>query len=183
MKKQLIATLVGALILFIWQFLAWALLPVHQAEYGYTPNQDKIIEVLSQNLTEEGTYMLPLPAPGSSREEQEAIMQSHMGKPWAHVSYYKSMDTSMGMNMFRGFTIDLVAVWLLIWLLSGVSNLSIATVVPKAWAIGIIGYLTIPYLYSIWFETNSLGHLVDALVSWGLVGAWLGWWLPRGENA
>lgn len=60
---------------------------------------------------------------------------------------------------------------------------SIATVVPKAWAIGIIGYLTIPYLYSIWFETNSLGHLVDALVSWGLVGAWLGWWLPRGENA
>jgi len=45
--------------------------------------------------------------------------------------------------------------------------------------VGLIGYLTIPYLNSIWFETNSIGHLIDAFVSWGLVGIWLGWWLPR----
>lgn len=179
MKKQLIATLVGGILLFLWQFLSWALIPVHKAEYGYTPNQDKIIEALNQNLTEEGTYMLPMPAPGSSSEQQQATMESYMGKPWAQVTYHKAMSTEMGMNMFRGLVIDFVAVWLFIWLLSGASNLSIATVVPKAVAVGVIGYLTIPYLNSIWFETSSLAHLVDAFVSWGAVGAWLGWWLPR----
>jgi hypothetical protein len=30
MTKQIIGTVVGALILFIWQFLSWSLLPVHQ---------------------------------------------------------------------------------------------------------------------------------------------------------
>lgn len=72
MKKQLIAIFVGGLILFIWQFLSWAAIPIHKSTYGYTPNQDKILEVLSQNLTEDGVYHLPYPAPGTSQEQAEA---------------------------------------------------------------------------------------------------------------
>jgi hypothetical protein len=45
--------------------------------------------------------------------------------------------------------------------------------------VGGIGYLTIPYLNSIWFDNNSMGYLIDWLVQWGVVGAWLGWWLTR----
>lgn len=180
MKKQLIGTLVGAVILFVWQFLSWSLLPVHQSEYGHTPNQDKILEFLGQNLSEEGTYMLPVPPPGSSQEQQMALMESSAGKPWASISYHKSLNTAMGMNMFRGFVVDLLAVFLLMWLLSKFAHQSMQTSLQAALVVGIIGYLTIPYLNSIWFETNSLGHLVDAIVSWGLVGAWLGWWQGRG---
>lgn len=179
MKKQLIGTLVGAIILFIWQFLSWALLPVHQSEYGYTPNQDKIMEALNQNLTEDGTYFLPGTPPGSTPEEQQAAMEASAGKPWASVSYHKSMNTAMGMNMVRGFAVDLLAAWLLIWLMMNVSNLNMTTAVRASVSVGIIGYLTIPYLNSVWFENNSIGHLVDAVVQWGLVGVWLGWWLPR----
>jgi hypothetical protein len=179
MKKQLIATLVGGLILFIWQFLSWAAIPIHKDAYGYTLNQDKIMEALNQNLTEEGTYMLPMPPPGSSAAEQEAVMKNAEGKPWAHVSYHKSMNTAMGMNMFRGFVIDLLAAWLLVWLLMQSANLSMGTAVQTSLAVGIIGYLTIPYLNSIWFETGSMSHLIDAIGQWGIVGVWLGWWLPR----
>ena len=32
MKKQLLATLVGGIILFVWQFLSWALIPIHKSE-------------------------------------------------------------------------------------------------------------------------------------------------------
>jgi len=179
MKKQLIATIVGGLILFIWQFLSWAAIPIHASEYGYTPNQDKIMEFLNQNITEEGTYMLPGVPPGTSQEQAEISMQANAGKPWASISYHKSMNTNMGMNMFRGFVIDLVAAWLLIWLLMKFRTLNIGTAVQSSIAVGIIGYLTIPYLNSIWFESNSLEHLIDAIVQWGLVGVWLGWWLPR----
>ena len=81
MKKQLIAAIVGGLILFIWQFVSWALVPLHKEVYGYTPNQDKIMEALNQNITEPGTYMLPNVAPGTSQEAAQAEMQNRMGNP------------------------------------------------------------------------------------------------------
>ena len=180
MKKQLIATLVGGLILFVWQFLSWAAIPIHKSEYGYTSNQDKIMEALNQNLTEAGTYFLPGVPPGTGQKEaEEAYMQKNIGKPWASISYHKSLNTNMGMNMFRGFVIDLLAAWLLVWLLLKFETLNLRTALQASIAVGVIAYLTIPYLHSIWFETNSIEHLVDAVVQWGLVGIWLGWWLPR----
>ncbi len=179
MRKQLVATLVGAIILFVWQFLSWSMLQVHQAEFRYTPNQDKILEALSQNLTEEGTYMVPTVAPGSTYDQEMALMESSAGKPWATVSYHKSMNTAMGMNMVRGFLVDLVAAWMLVWMLLQFGNLNLKLALQASVLVGLIAYLTIPYLNSIWFESNSLGYLVDAVVQWGLVGLWLGWWLPR----
>jgi hypothetical protein len=179
MKKQLVGTLVAGLILFVWQFLSWSVLSTHKSAFGYTPNQDKIMEALNQNLSEEGTYMIPGVAPGSSQEQEMAAMESGIGKPWASISYHKSFSVNMGMNMFRGLVVDLLAAFLLIWLLLKSNNLNLSTALQASVAVGLIGYLTIPYLDSIWFETNSLGHLVDAVASWGLVGLWLGWWLPR----
>lgn len=179
MKKQLIATLVGAIILFVWQFLSWAVLPVHHSEYGYTPNQDKILEALNQNLTEAGTYMIPGVPPGTPHEQAEAAMQSSIGKPWARVSYHKSFSTDMGMNMLRGFTVDLLAIFLMVWLLLQFAEISTGKAIRASLSVGIIAYLTIPYLNNIWFEEGSAGHLVDAIVPWALIGVWLGWWLPR----
>lgn len=179
MKKQLIAAAVGAVLLFVWQFLTWSVLPTHQSEYGYSANQDKIMEFLNQNLTEEGVYMMPGVPPGASHEEAEAAMKNGEGKPWASIAYHKSMELNMGMNMFRGLAVDVVAVWLLVWLLLQFRSLDMLTALKTSVAVGFIGYLTITYTHSIWFEERTVGHLIDAIVSWGLVGAWLGWWLPR----
>lgn len=178
MKKQLIATLAGGFILFIWQFLSWTVLNVHGAEFKYSANQDKVLEALAQNL-EEGTFMFPQAPPGSSQEEQQKLMESSLGKPWATVTYHKSMDMNMGMNMFRAFVVDMAAVFLLVWLLLKSTNLTFNSALLSSLAVGAIGYLTIPYLNSIWFETNSMGYIIDVVGQWGLVGAWLGWWLTR----
>ncbi len=178
MKKQLIATLVGGLILFFWQFLSWSVLNVHGAEFKYTANQDKVMEALSANL-EEGTFMLPQPAPGSSQGEQQAFMENSAGKPWATIHYYKAFSTNMGMNLFRGFAVDLVTVFLLVWLLLKINNLDFKTALLSSLAVGGMAYLTIPYLNSIWFEGNTIGYIVDLVAEWGLIGAWLGWWLTK----
>ncbi len=178
MKKQLIASLVGGLILFFWQFLSWSMLNVHAAEFQYSANQDRVLEALSQNL-EEGHYFMPGVPPGSSPEAEQAAMENSMGKPWAMVSYHKSMDMSMGMNMFRGFMVDWLAAFLLVWLLLKFAQLDFRTCLFAALAVGAIGYLSISYLNSVWFESNSIGHLIDTVVQWGLVGVWLGWYLNR----
>jgi hypothetical protein len=179
MKKQLIASLVGALILFIWQFLSWSLLNVHGAEMKYTPNQDKIMEFLTQQNLEDGTHFMPTAPPGSTQEEHQALMENSIGKPWATVSYHKAFNANMGMNMFRGFAVDLVAVFLLIWLLLKITNLDFKTALLASLAVGAIGYLTIPYLNSVWFEGNTVGYIIDTVAQWGLVGVWLGWYLAR----
>ena len=60
MKKILIGSLVGAIILFIWSFLAWAVLPVHLHTFQYTPAQDSILQILANNNMESGAYAMPM---------------------------------------------------------------------------------------------------------------------------
>lgn len=178
MKKHLIASLVGALILFIWQFLSWSVLNVHGAENAYTPNQDAILEFLSQNL-EEGEYFLPTAPPGAPQEEYQNLMEESIGKPWARISYHAEMEMSMGLNLIRGFVVDFVAVWLLVWILLQFAQLDFKSALITSLMVGAISYLTIPYLNSIWFEGNTLGYVVDVIVQWGLMGIWLGWYLKK----
>ncbi len=179
MKKLIIGALVGGLILFFWQFLSFGLLNVHASGSQYTPNQDAILEVLNANLTEDGTYFLPRVEPGASAEEEQAFMTQQLGKPWAVVSYRKAFNLNFGMNLFRGFIIDFLAVFLLAWFLMKMEKPDFQSAILGSLAVGLIGYLTISYLDSVWYETNSIPYLIDALVQWGLTGAWLGWWLNR----
>jgi len=179
MSKQIIGILVGAIILFLWQFLSWSMLGIHKDQFTYTANNQQILDCLALNLTEEGTYMLPGVPPGTTMDQEEALMKERAGKPWAFVTYHKSMNTGMGMNMFRGFAVDIVALLLLIWVLARIQNNNLMNCVQASVFIGLIAYLTIPYTNSIWFETGTMGYLIDAIVSWGLVGLWLGWWLNR----
>ncbi|MBK9270086.1 MAG: hypothetical protein IPM48_00680 [Saprospiraceae bacterium] len=179
MTKQAIGIIVGAILLFLWQFLSWSMLGIHSNEFTYTANQQQILDCLAQNLTEEGTYMLPGVPPGSSMEEEQALMEQNMGKPWASVTYHKVENTNMGMNMFRGFLVDIVALFFLVWILMRLQNNNLMTSVQASVMVGLIAYLTIPYTNSIWFSTQSMGYLIDAVVSWGLVGLWLGWWMNR----
>lgn len=63
--KMIVGALVGGLLVFIWQFLSWTMLNMHGSQQKYTPNQDSILNFLSTQLTEDGTYFLPNAAPGA----------------------------------------------------------------------------------------------------------------------
>ncbi|MCB0524853.1 MAG: hypothetical protein H6576_10830 [Lewinellaceae bacterium] len=179
MNKQLIASFVGGLIIFIWQFFSWSILPTHKAEFGYTANQDSIMQTLNRYLSEDGGYFLPGVPPGTSQEEAQAMMEKNANKPWASISYHKSLNTNMTMNMVRGFVADLLAAFLLVWLLMRFESLTMQSAIIASIFVGLTSYLTVSYSNSVWFETPSIGHLIDAIVSWGLAGTWLGWYLRR----
>jgi hypothetical protein len=178
MKKLFIASLVGGLLLFIWQFLSWSILGLHAEMQSYTPKQEEILKALGDNL-EEGFYYMPAAPPGTSFEEETKLMESSAGKPWAQVYYHKSMNTNMPLNMGRGILVDILAVLLLSWVILKMGNPSTQTIIASSLAIGTIGYLTGIYTNSIWFEYKTMADLLDTIVSWGLVGTWLAWWLRR----
>ena len=89
------------------------------------------------------------------------------------------MSTAMGLNMVRGFVVDLFAVFLLIFILQKMGNASFQTIVLSSLSVGLIGYLSVTYVNAIWFQTKTLVDLLDAVVSWGTVGLWLGFWLRK----
>jgi len=144
----------------------------------YTANQDAVMEALNQNL-EEGTYYLPSVPKGTSPDESAKAMEANNGKPWATIAYHEALESNMGLNMFRGWAVNFISVWLLCWILLKFANLSFTNVLMTSLAVGLIGYFTVNYLNSIWFQENTIPDLIDMFINWGLVGVWLGWWLRR----
>ena len=177
MKKTLIAAAIGGLIMFIWQFLSWTIIDTHRPMQNYTPKQQEILDFLSNNL-EDGAYYLPTTPTGASMEEQQKLMETSMGKPWAEIRYHKALNANMPLNMARGLAVNILVVLLFCSFLLN-NSLEFKGILTSALVFGLISYLITEYTKQIWFETNSIPDLIDAIVGWGLVGSWLGWWLGR----
>jgi hypothetical protein len=179
MKKWLIGSVVGAIILFVWQAASWMFLGIHDNSMKYHPAQDKIMEVINANTTEEGLYMLPS-AP--TKKEQEEMMKSMEGKPWVSLIYHKSMSNDITMMMIRGFLVDVFLVISLIYILTRGGIPITRRAFSGAVALGLLTFLWGPYTNHIWFQLPwhmIQGDLIDAIVAWGLCGLWVGWWLNR----
>jgi len=176
--RTILGAILGGLILWFCQFLSWGLLDLHYSEMQYTDKQETILNALNAADLAEGDYMLPR-GPKGDMEAATAIGKEAMGKPYALIQYRSSFSDDMTMNLVRGLIIDILAAWLLIWIFGNMDRPMMGTIVTTCIAIGIIGYLLISYLNSIWFEGNSIPALLDAVVHMGLVGVFLGWWLNR----
>lgn len=182
---MIIGAIVGGIIIFAWQFMSWGFLNLHVNQQKYTPKQDSILSYLGTQFNEDGAYMMPTFPPGTSNAEMEKQMKTMEGKPWATVVYHKSMPgmSKMFMNMGRSLAVDIFIVWLLCWLLVKIPSPSFSTIFIGSAGVGIIVFLNAPYTLHVWYGSFDLmAHLTDALVSWGVTGLWLGWWLRRGKK-
>ncbi len=180
MKKIIVGSLVGGLLIFIWQTLSWTALDLHRSAQNYTPKQDSILAYLNTQFSETGSYFLPnLPA-GASGEEQNKLMESSMNKPWVQIHYHKAQTMNMGLNIARGFIVDIFMVSLLCWIISQFKTNSFFTTFFATILTGIIAYINVPYTNHIWYEWADIRmYLLDTAVSWSLCGIWLGWWMNR----
>lgn len=180
MKKNLIGAIVGAIILFVWQFLSWTVLDLHRPANEYTPKQDSILQYLSTQFSEDGSYMLPTLPADAPMADYEKFSEEATGKPWAQIIYHKSMDNNMVTSMVRCISIDIVALLLVCWLLGKMGAQSFGTYFSASLAIGFIIFFTSAYTTHIWFQIRDLNaYLIDAVIAWGLIGVWLGWWMRR----
>lgn len=180
MRNAIIGALIGGILLWLWQFLSWTALDLHRPGYDYHPKQQEIMDCLGQQLSDDGFYFLPNVPKGASAAEMQELEKTMAGKPWALIQYHKSYNTNMGLNIVRGLLVDMVAAFLLCWVLLNFAQLNLQKVLLSALAIGLLSYLTTYYTNHIWYEMPTMPDLIDAIVGWGLVGLWLGWWLPRG---
>lgn len=187
MKKSFIGALVGAIIIFAWQFLSFGLINFHRPAQQYTDKQDAIISFLNGQGLKEGGYIVPSVPETASNSEIEAAMKATDGKPWARIEYHNAAKNSMNdmlMNMGRGFLVNFVIVFLFCWIAGKMTAATSGTIVGSALAVGMISFLNQPYTGFIWYKTFDIwAFFLDAIMCWGLTGIWLGWWLRRGKSA
>ena len=180
MKKLLIGSFVGAIILFGWQAISWTVSGIHDKAYQYLPNQDVILQGLSSQIPGEGQYMIPRSAPKASNEDMQKFNENMQGKPWAVITYHNSFNNDMGTAMLRGFLISFVSVLLVCLVIRRFDPayknfISISTSVLT---FGVVCFIYVWYSQHNWFETPwdvLWGELIDLFVSWALCGVWLGW--------
>lgn len=186
MKKIIIGSIVGGILLFLWQFLSWAAGNFHEPVQKYTDKQEAIMTFLNSQNLEEGGYLMPSMPRTASKEEHEAFMKETDGKPWALVNYHKENKSDMNdmiMNMIRALVIDILTVYLLCWILRRFNVLTFSNVLLASIVTGLIVFFNAPYIHYIWYQDADIWiHLLDAIASWGLVGLWLGWWLTRRKD-
>jgi hypothetical protein len=180
MKKIIAGAIVGGIIIFIWQTLSWTVLNIHYKAEQYTPKQDSILQFLSTQDLKTGQYLMPGLPPGSTMDDMNKLGAKAEGKPWAVISYHQRHEMNMGMNMLSVFAVNILIVALLCWILLKMNAPGFGTIFLSSLFVGLIVFLNSPYTYHIWYQSpNMKGELIDAVVNWGAVGLWLGWWLRK----
>jgi uncharacterized oligopeptide transporter (OPT) family protein len=180
MKRTLLGAIVGGIIIFLWQFLSWGIGNFHYKAQQYTPNQEAIMATLAANLPEEGGYFLPTTPPTASREEMEKSMKEMEGKPWASIQYHKSFEMNMAMTITRQLIVDILTVWLFIWIIGKFRISSFTSIFFSSLAVGLIIFLNEPYTGNIWYKWfDIMAFLGDCIASWGLAGLCLAWLYNR----
>lgn len=178
--KTLIGSIVGGLLIFIWQSLSWTILNTHEKAMQYTPKQDSILSYLGSQFSGDGSYYMPRSAPGTSMEECQKQMKDKIGKPWAQITYHTAKQDNMVANMGYNLLVNILAIWLLCSILAGITVNNFGKTFLTSLFVGIIIFLQGPFVMHIWYETNDIwNHLADYVISWTLVGIWLGWFLNR----
>ncbi|MFA6126753.1 MAG: hypothetical protein WC699_05575 [Bacteroidales bacterium] len=174
MKKAILFALLGGIILFAWQFLAWAMPNFHKKAQEYSPVQDEILQSIQNSGLKQGMYVLGQPDPKQSRKEYDANMNKYEGKPWAVLNYRDKNDSRMAMNMIRGFIMMVLVSLIFFWLVRQQKDPTLMKRILLGLGIGLIGFMFIPYTNFIWFKAPDIwAYLLDGFAPWIILG-WLG---------
>lgn len=179
MKKIFIASLVGAIIMLVWGFLAWDVLSLHASSLNYTPAQDAILKTLSESNLETATYFMPY-AP--TKEERANVMKDMKGKPSALVYYTKESPGIDPMVFLRGFLFDFVMLFAVCVLLA--NNMG-GSFFSRWWMVMMFAVIIIfgshlmfwNFMNFSWNYTRDF--ILDSTLGWGITGLWLAWYLGK----
>jgi ABC-type multidrug transport system fused ATPase/permease subunit len=186
MKRLVIASLVGTIILYIYLALVHTLLPIHKGDYRYTSAQDSILQVLKTGITEDGMYFLPNTPPGAESGEEEKRMEEMTGKPWALVMYHSAFDFS-SIAFLMSFIYNLLTVIIICIALAAASN-KLISFGQRLWFVMlfplfvIFGNIMLMYNWESFPMHYLSGQIGDVIVGYFFVGLWLAWYYARLEK-
>lgn len=176
MKNPIVYTLVGGLVLFVWQFLSFAAINLHGEAQTYTEKDQQILEFLDSIDLEPGMYALGAPSDAERTDPalQEAYLERMEGQPWAQLNYQAAWSNDMTGNLLRSLVMNLLTAFLLFWMMKNLTDPTLVRRVMLAVFVGWAGFMFFPYSNFIWYKKPDIwAHLIDGTVPFALLG-WLG---------
>jgi hypothetical protein len=146
MAKQLaLGSVLGAVVLFVWSFIAWTFIPWPGEPLRSFTNDDAVIAAIKANAPRSGNYLLPNEvkrAPGMTDEQYKAAQQTAMEKmsrgPVIFAAIRLEPFGSTAKPLVIKFVTLIVVALLASFLLAQTSGLSYATRVVFLTIIGLI---------------------------------------------
>lgn len=163
MKRRLVLSVVGGIVLFLWGFISWALLPWHMMVANKFVNEAAVSQVLKENAPQKGVYYLPFSEKDHGPDQVGAF---------ANV-LPQGTEMNMGKQMAIGLTTQLLAAFLVLSLMNTAKGLNYMGKVGYFAFVGlIIGFVShTPYWNWFGFATSyTLVTILDIVIGWTLAG-------------
>lgn len=126
MVRTIVAGFVGAIIVFIWGFMAWAMLDLWGNEIRSMPGDGTLEKMISEQVPEDGAYYFPGFPDGAEMESAEAEdwYERHRAGPIGMLLIRHEGDEPMQLtSMLGGFLISLLGAIILSGVLAYVGSL------------------------------------------------------------
>ena len=182
MKRTLIAGFLGALVLMIWGFIAWEVLPFHKMTMHTLSNEEAVVTAIKSGNAESGTYMIPGMGGKTDEASKKAVMEKMKTGPAAWIHYMNEPAGEMNpMYFVKGFLVYLLSSILAASLLGKLSWSLASRYGARVRFVMMIGvFLAIAGRLGDWawlgYSTNfSLNLAADDVIGWTLAGLLIAW--------
>ena len=180
MKKAILASLLAAVVLFLWGYLFWGVLQPVSAVIDQVPDEDALGATLKEHLPSAGTYMMPM---AMDDPDMDAWTRRHESGPLVTIMFQPDGKPAMDPKVFLlGFGQGWLSLLLLALLLRWISR-SLGSFGQRfgflLW-IGVIDVVWSNLGRPIWFFQPWDYHLLQAtytLSAWVICGAILAWFV------
>ena len=182
MSRILLSGFLAALVLLIWGFISWEVLPFHGMTIHQLPNEDAVVATLKSGNVGSGAYMIPgMPEKGDAAA-RNATMEKMKHGPLGMLHYNtEGMSDMMWMYYVKGFLVYLLAAMVASSLL-GKLSWSLASKygarVRFVMMIGVFLALTSRLGDWAWFGYStgiSAVLAADDIIGWTLAGMVIAW--------
>ncbi|MGH8213173.1 MAG: hypothetical protein ACREPP_08110 [Rhodanobacteraceae bacterium] len=184
-----IAALLGAIVIFLWQFVSHMVLPIGVMGFRAPQNENVVLQAATSGLPESGVYLLPYLAPEKMKDS--AAVQEWSARAQKNPSLFvvvspaNTMVTDMAPELIKQFVTNLLGALLVAFVLAATAW-SFGMRVLGALAFGIFGWLLDIVPMWTWYKFPSdyvIGNLLDQGIGWLLAGIAMAWWLGRRRRA
>lgn len=166
MKSCILSAILGAIVLFMWGYVSWMVLPWHSMAMHSFKDEKAVTQTIQNNIDQSGVYSIPAVQTKASGEMPTGPMI------FTSVSL-KGMPASMTMPLIISFVTQLIGTLLVAWMLS------------KTAGIGYIRRLGFVFVFALaaavvtqlpawnWFGFDTMFTLVsmaDLIIGWLLAG-------------
>lgn len=176
MKNILLATLLGALTLFVWNAISWMVLELHNGGYKNVPTEVINQVDLKQLMPEAGVYHYPgIPDDGNM---DAVIEQSKKGPVISLMSFQPNgVDPLSPTNFLFNFIFNLLTAGLAVYFLSNTNITAYGKKILFVALLGLFAVFAVELPFAVWYKLSAafvIPNVIDLIVGPLLLGLVIG---------